>query len=261
MKPALALIGGEEFADGFEDVHAQLAEVAYSQRRSRNGHALQIAFLPTCAAHDGMETVQYWCEQAKQRLGALDAAVDPLPIVDAVSANDSKLARQIAEADWVYLGGGYPHVGLGILAGSLALEALTNACQRGALVSGASGGAMLICAKSWVITPEFDSSITEMFSQGSNPDEWQLPQPPFLDCLGWIPTTLCWPHLNQFFSMRWLEGGIVPPDTTVIGIDEQTAVVQQNGGTWKVLGAGRAVIIPPDRQIRTYYAGDQFSIA
>lgn len=40
MSYALALIGGEEFAEGFEDVHARLAEVAYTHRYSSNGYPL-----------------------------------------------------------------------------------------------------------------------------------------------------------------------------------------------------------------------------
>ena len=260
MTYPLALIGGEEFADGFEGVHANLAELANAQRRSHNSHPLRIVFLPTCAAQDGAETVQYWCDQARERLGVLEAEVSALPIVDAQSANDRKFANQIAEADWVYLGGGYPHVALSILSGSLALQALSSAHQRGALISGASGGAMLLCAQSWVITPELDQSITELFSQGGNPDEWEIPMPPFLECLGWVSSALFWPHLNQFFSMRWVERGMVPPTCTMIGVDEQTAVVRQNGDAWQVLGKGRAVIITPDRQVRTYMNGEQFSI-
>src|SRR5579864_3981716 len=49
----LALIGGEEFAPGFEDVHsALLSPLRAGQSRG--------VFLPTCAAHDGLEVVKYW---------------------------------------------------------------------------------------------------------------------------------------------------------------------------------------------------------
>ncbi len=260
MSYALALIGGEEFADGFEDVHARLAEVASTHRHSSNGLALKIAYLPTCAAHDGIETTEYWSSLARQRLGVLGADVSTPKVIDRESADDMENARQIADADWVYLGGGYPHVGLSILAGTRCLDALYQAQKRGALIAGASAGAMLLCGRSWVITPELDESISELITQEGNPDEWEPPIPPFLDCLGLLPGTLLWPHLNQFFSLKWVEKGMVPPGYTMIGVDEQTAVVRQHDSAWKVLGKGRAVIIGPDRNPAVYADGAQFSL-
>jgi len=258
MAVQLALIGGEEFADGFEDVHAQLAERAYRSRQSRNSHPLKIVFLPTCAAHDGPETVQYWSEQAQQRLGVLGARVSVLQIVGRASADNSDHAHQIAEADWVYIGGGYPHVGMQILSGTLALDALHQAHQRGALISGASAGAMLLGARSWVITPEMDRVVTALLDQGGNPEEVDIPLPPFLDCLAYIPGVLCWPHLNKFFSVHWVDQGMLPQGCTMLGVDEQTALLSEDALNWQVLGRGRAVVIDESRQLRAYSSGQQF---
>lgn len=260
MTSILALIGGEEFSDGFEEVHAQLAEIAYRNRQVKNSHALRIVFLPTCAAHDGPETVQYWCDQASQRLGALGCDVAALQIIDQESANNPDYAHQIANADWIYLGGGYPHTGVKILTNTRALAALHHARKHGALISGASGGAMLICARSWVITPEFDEVVSTFFNQGGNADEFEIPLPPSLDCLGIIPNTLCWPHLNQFFSMKWVERGMLPAGCTMIGIDEQTAVVRKSNGDYQVLGMGKAVIIDPERQVFEFHHGQHFTL-
>jgi len=254
----MALIGGEEFADGFEDVHAQLSELAFQHRHGQNGHALRVVFLPTCAAQDGPEVVQYWCDQSRQRLGVLGVEVAALPIVDREGADDPDNARLVAEADWVYLGGGYPHVGLSILTGTRTLDALFHAQWRGALISGASAGAMMLCDRSWVITPEMDQSVTELFTQGANPDEWEIPIPPILSCLGLVPGTLFWPHLNQFFSMKWVERGMLPPRTTMLGVDEQTAVVRQHNHTWQVLGNGRAMILNHGQPAQVYNNGSSF---
>jgi cyanophycinase-like exopeptidase len=260
MASLLALIGGEEFADGFEDVHAQLAEIAYQNRQSQNGSALRVAFLPTCAAHDGPEAVHYWSEQAEKRLGVLDARVVALQVIDQSSANDPENAHQIAEADWIYIGGGYPHIGMEILSGTQTLQALYYARKRGALISGASAGAMLLCARSWVISPELDRTITALLEQGGSADDLEIPLPPFIDCLGLVQGVLCWPHLNQFFSMRWVEGGMLPTGYTMLGVDEQTSIVSEDTINWQVLGRSRAVIIDPNHQTRTYTAGQQFNI-
>ncbi len=260
MNFPLALIGGEEFSDGFEEVHAQLAEIAHRNRQTKNSHALRIVFLPTCAAHDGPETVQYWCDLASQRLGAMGCDVAALQIIDQESANNPAYAHQIADADWIYFGGGYPHTAVKILSGTRALTALYQARKHDALISGASGGAMLMCARSWVITPEFDEVVTRFFSQGGNADDLEIPLPPLLDCLGFIPNTLCWPHLNRFFSMKWVERGMVPAGCTMIGIDEQTAVVSKSNGYYQALGMGKVVIMDPKLQIQEYHPGEQFAI-
>jgi len=115
-------------------------------------------------------------------------------------------------------------------------------------------------ARSWVITPELDRVVNVLLEQGGNSEDFEFPIPPFLDCLGYIPGVLCWPHLNQFFSMKWVELGMLYPGCTMIGIDEQTAVVSQNDDTWHVLGKGRAVIVDKDRQSSAYISGQQFSL-
>jgi cyanophycinase-like exopeptidase len=260
MKSPIALIGGEEFADGFEEVHVGLYEMARKQRDSharQNGHPVRVVFLPTCASDDGPETVTYWCDEAQRRLGALSAQVMPVLIVDRASANDPENARLIAEADWIYIGGGYPHVGMRILSGTRALQALKAAHQRGVLITGASAGAMVMGARSWVITPEFDATITELLSTGMGVSEWDMPLPPPLECLGMVPRSMCWPHANQLFSVRWLKNGLLPPGHFVIGIDEQTALVNAGTDGWEVLGRGKVTLVDSRYQVRELPAGSR----
>src|SRR6266508_4178218 len=136
MVNRLALIGGEEFSDDFEEIHAGLV--------ADLGGKPRVAFLPTPAANDGIETVEHWCSLAREKLSALGAMVDTPRVVDRESANDSRYAQQIAEADWVYLGGGYAHVALPILQDTKVMEAILSTRERGALISGASAGAMMM---------------------------------------------------------------------------------------------------------------------
>ncbi len=261
MKSPMALIGGEEFADGFEDVHAGLLELARSQRErftsrgNENGNPIRVVFLPTCATEDGPETVTYWCDEAQRRLGALGAQVFPARIVDRVSADDEENTRLIAEADLIYFGGGYPHVGMRILSGTRALQAIMTAHQRGTLIAGASAGAMMMGARSWVITPEFDANITELLSTGSGVSDWDMPLPPSLECLGMVPRSMCWPHANLLFSVRWLKNGLLPPGHFVIGIDEQTALVNAGTDGWEVQGRGKVTLVDSRYQVRELPAG------
>jgi cyanophycinase len=210
----LALIGGEEFAPGFEEVHQRLLSLI-GGGRSRG------VFLPTCAAHDGAETVDYWCGLAQQQLGPYAAEVQTPRVIDRASANHESFAGQLAAADWIYLGGGWPHIGMEILAGSRVLEELNRAAERGALILGASAGAMMMCARSIVISPA-------LFS-GSEP------QP--LECLGYVPHSICFPHFNKSYAQRWRNDVSWTQGYTRIGIDEQTALVHLDG-SWQVIGRG-----------------------
>jgi cyanophycinase-like exopeptidase len=232
----LVLIGGEEFADGFEDVHAViLSQVAGGRSRG--------VFLPTCATHDGIETVKCWCRKAKERLSPVSASVETPVVVDSRSANDPANVALPASADWIYLGGGYPQVGMSILAGTRVMEALRQAAARGVLIIGASAGAMMMCARSVVITPGL--------IDGTN-----APEP--LDCLGFVPDSLCAPHFNAPWAKRWLDDGLRPKDLTLIGIDEQTALVHTRE-FWEAPGHGRVGILEKDKTLALYSAGQQVS--
>lgn len=254
MTGDLVLIGGEEFADGFEEIHAHLATLLRGQRGLRDSDPLKVVFLPTCAADDGPDVVDYWCNLATQRLEAAGCSVLAPHLVDHTLAQDSNLAAAIAAADWIYLGGGYPHVGMRVLSGTLALRAIQAALQSGAMVAGASAGAMMLCAHSWVNTPEFSATIHQIMAAGSVSFDGEIPLPPPLDCLGWLPRSMCWPHTNRLFAMKWVGDGLLPKGHLLIGIDEQTALIVRGSGGL-VLGRGRVFLVNDSLQMRTFTDG------
>lgn len=228
----LVLIGGEEFAPGFEDVHSTLLSPL------RDGQSRGV-FLPTCASHDGLEVVKYWANLAREKLSPVCASVEAPLVIDTESANRTDYANAVAAADWIYIGGGYPHIGLQILTGTRVMDELLRAAARGALILGASAGAMMMCAQSIVISPEF------LGGQGK-------PQP--LVCLGFVPNSVCAPHFNRSFSQRWIEDHILPDGFTLIGIDEQTALASVDG-TWRVYGHGSVSLFRKGGQLVQYAAG------
>jgi cyanophycinase len=251
----LALIGGEEFSDGFEDVHARLLDDVLRFKAQTNGRdpRASIVFLPTCAAEDGPETVRQWCERARQRLSRPGAQVAALPIADRADAYDPAYLRSLLAADWIYLGGGHPHVGMRILVNTPALDAILERYSRGALLAGASAGAMMLCARSWVITSELDASLDRLLRSRGADSGADVPTPDFVDCLGLIPRALCWPHLNVFPSAPRLQAALLPPDLWMIGIDEQTAL-SNTRGAWETLGRGSVTLLSPNYQTWRYPA-------
>ncbi len=218
-----------------------------------------MVYLPTCAADDGAETVEQWCTTARDKFSALGAAVETPRVVDRESANDQRYAQQVAEADWVYLGGGYAHVALPILQGTKVMEALLSARERGALISGASAGAMMMGTQAIVITPELLEDVGKYWESGA-PPEWDPPAPPLIPALAWLPKTIVAPHFDRpWFSRQWLKRDFLPAGFTLLGIDERTTLAQDTNGKWEVSGFGSVTLFEQGREITRFTAGDVFA--
>ncbi len=251
MVNRLALIGGEEFSDDFEDMHAGLLTALGGKPR--------VVFLPTPAANDGIETVEHWCSLAREKLSALGARVDTPRVIDRESADDPRHAQQVAEADWVYLGGGYAHVALPILRGTKVMDMLLTALERGTLISGASAGAMMMGEQAIVITPELLEDVGKYWESGA-PPEWDPPMPPLIPALNWLPQTIVAPHFDRpWFSRKWLERDFIPEGFTLIGIDERTTLAQNLNGKWEVFGRGSISFYQAEHEIARYATGDTFA--
>jgi cyanophycinase-like exopeptidase len=257
MKTSIALIGGETFTPDFEAVHRKLIELARSSRVDPDDRPVQAVYLVTCASHDGIERTDYLRERAQQKLGAMGVKVSTPPVIDHSSANDPEYARMISEADWIYFSGGHPHVGMQILQESLVLDAIMTASKRGVLISGSSAGAMILCSHSIVITPEMGAAAEQMIRAGQGHTDWQIPRPPILQCLGFVPASMCWPHMNRLFSVNWSRQ-LLPDGHRIIGIDEQTAAVRDFSGRWQVWGKGK-VLVAAQSWLREYGPGMEIS--
>ena len=253
MNTSIALIGGETFTPDFESTHRQLIELARSSRVDPTDRPVQAVYLVTCASHDGVERTDYLRERAQKNLGALGVKVSTPPVIDHASANDPQYARMISEADWIYFSGGHPDVGMQILQDSLVLDAIMTASKRGMLISGSSAGAMILCSHSIVITPEMRTAADRMNKAGQGQGEWQIAHPPVIECLGLVPTSMCWPHMNRLFSVNWSRQ-LLQDGHRIIGIDEQTAAVRDVCGRWQVWGKGK-VLVAAHSWLREYGPG------
>jgi cyanophycinase-like exopeptidase len=257
MNTTIALIGGETFTPAFEATHRQLIDLARSSRATPGDRPVHAVYLVTCASHDGIERTDYLRDRAQQKLGAMGVKVSTPPVIDHSSANDLRYARMISEADWIYFSGGHPHIGMQILQESLVLEAILAASQRNVLISGSSAGAMILCSHSIVITPEMGAAADRMIKTGQGHADWQISRPPIIECLGLVPASMCWPHMNRLFSLNWSRQ-LLPDGHRMIGIDEQTAAVRDISGRWQVWGKGKVVVAKHNWQ-REYVSGMEIS--
>ena len=218
----LALHGGGEFRPGDEPfLRAVLAAAGESSASVSSGDdpvATRVALIPTAAARgEPGRAAAAGCD-ALRRIAVemgLAMTIDVTLVLDVPSAADPSIAKTLAEADLIYFPGGDPDIIPALLPASLAGRAVDEARRRGALVAGASAGAMAMA--DWTWTP--DGVVRG---------------------LGWLPSIVVLPHFEGVPARGWrphLASTLVGSDVGELGLDEATGMIQSGDG-WLVAGAG-----------------------
>ena len=231
----IALVGSGEFLPAMSEVDAGLL-ATIGQSRPR------VAILPTASWPDGEEVFRRWAAMGVDHFTALGAEVEPVLVRDRFDADDPAHVQAIGEADLVYLSGGKPgHLSAAIV-GSPVGDALVAAHRRGAILAGCSAGAMTLADR------HFDFRRRRMFW----PIRWQRG-------LDLVPGATVIPHYDAFpepvSAMLVLQA---PRGVTVLGVDEDTALVGRDG-SWQVQGRGR-VTVWRGRHRQRFRAGEVFRL-
>ena len=237
MSGPILLHGGGEFLPGDEAALGTMLQLAAPRAA---GRAIRVALVPTAAGRGRPDLAAANGIAAFRRVAAdlgLDVAASAVPIVDAVSAGDPSLAAVLREADVIYLPGGDPDLIPSLFPGTGAQAALVAASEDGAVIAGASAGAMALGAWTW--TPD-----------GGLPG------------LGLVPGLTVVPHASAEtwadVTRRW--GAHLPDGLAVLGLGERTAVVVEAGRPWRVVGEGEARwLAVGGQEPRVVVAGDAFT--
>lgn len=214
----LALVGSGEYLPVMADVERMLID----------GRAARYVQLPTAAAPEGEQSLRRWLDLGAAQAARLDVAQVPVLVRDRDEADSPELAALVEGAGLIYLSGGNPSFLAKTLRGTLVWQAILAAWQSGSALAGCSAGAIALTG--WV------PSIRDL---GREPDPGLgvLPHlrvlPHFDKMLGWAPDLLTRAVLRP------------PAGVTVLGIDEDTAVVDLTGvgQTWQVHGRQQAWIL------------------
>ncbi len=223
----LLLEGGAEFGGRMRDPDRKAMELA-------GGSEAPIRIIPTAAAPDnnhqraGNNGIRWF-----QSLGAKD--VISLPLVDKVSANEDGIVKSLREAKLIYMLGGFTGYLGETLKESAAWEAVLEAYQAGAVVAGSSAGAMVMC---------------EFYY---DPRQAQV-----VEGLNLVKNSIVMPHYNTF-GKSWASRLLEISRVTLIGIDEQTGMIDDSVQAWNVYGAGN-VTLYRNHQVETYPSGKSFSV-
>lgn len=205
----LALVGSGEYLPSMEKVDRELA--------SRLPEPPRVVCLPTAAGTEGIERIRYWSHLGVEHFTRLGFSVKALPIVDRPSANEPALAKEISQANFVYLSGGRPDYLYNTLKDSLSWEAIRAVLAKGGLLAGCSAGAMILGDK-------------------------------FFGFPGWktgfnfLPGVTVIPHFDEIpeFMLKPVRR-LISNRLTVVGIEANTALVVENGH-YTVLGSGGVTV-------------------
>ena len=228
------LPGDERFIDALLEsavlVAAARAELIAAGHRADGTAAVasephvHVVILPTAAARGRADRAGATGAAAFERRAAatgVTARVEVALVVDGDSAGNPAFAALLAGADLIHLSGGDPDIVPGLLDGSAAGQALRAAWARGAVIGGASAGAMILAEWSW--TP-----------QGGIPG------------LGFVHGLAVVPHYDEIRRLAWQArlDIVAPPGLGYLGLDERTGVISGDGG-WQVAGEGAAYWFAP----------------
>ncbi len=185
---------------------------------------IRVVIVPTAAGRGQPDRAAATGRAAFERRAASTARpanVAVARVIDAASAADPDEAALLARADLIHLPGGDPDLVAGILAGTPALAAIEAAWHAGAVVAGASAGAMALAEWTWTPTGG---------SRG----------------LGLVRGLAVVPHYDDVRRTEWQAtlDRLAPGGIGYLGLDERTGVLAEpsgpSGHRWRVIGPGSA---------------------
>ena len=188
---------------------------------------IRVVVVPTASARGRPGATVAHGRDALQRVATqagVAAEIDAALIFDRAGASDAGLAAKLADADLIHLPGGEPDLIPAVLGGTSASAAILEARIRGAVVAGASAGAMGMALRTWT------------------PRGW-------VDGLGLVRGLVVVPHFAGFDRRGWeaTVESLRSRGIGYLGLDERTGVLSQpgaHGAPWRVVGEGQAHWFP-----------------
>jgi cyanophycinase-like exopeptidase len=198
-----ALLGSGEFEPWSASVDRWLLE-----RATGDGRVLVI---PTASAAEGDSVFEMWATKGLSHYEGIGISAEVVPLHTRADADRSELADMLAGASVAYFSGGNPAYLAAVLRDSVFWRALTAERARGMAYAGCSAG--VACLGD--LAPD---SASGTFDQ----DTWK-------PGLGVFPGIWFGPHWDALDS--FVPGIVdfivssVPPGETLLGIDEETALL------------------------------------
>jgi cyanophycinase len=205
-KPAgtVALVGGDEWTEPCAAFDRRLLELAGTD---------EVVVLPTAAAFEHPERA---VEKAKAYFEELGGRVAGLEVTNRREAETEANVSAIRVARFIYFADGSPLHLRSVLKGSAFYEAVVYAYSRGAVVAASGAGATVLADP--MVDPRGGA-----YTVG----------------LGVVRDLAVFPyHGTAAGHLRERSIDLLPRTATLVGLDEQTALIREPDATWRVAGAG-----------------------
>ena len=222
---SLALVGSGEYLPQMREFEQSLI----NDGLANNKKPIYIQ-IPTAAARESENRINYWRSLGEVAAKSLGVTQSFLPIFTRDNANNPELLKDIDDAALIYLSGGDPHYLAETLRDTLLWDLILKNWQSGGSLAGCSAGAMAFSG----YVPHFRLSRAQP-TQG----------------FGLLKEVRVIPHFDKFF--KWIPDSAakhlldLPGDSTLIGIDEDTAVVKRANQDWQVWGKGKLHLLKGQR--------------
>jgi cyanophycinase len=213
----LALVGSGEYSPQMQEFETGLLHSA-SMRGKRN----LFIQIPTASSHEGEDRRDYWRRRGEEQSKRIQCEGHYLPIHEREDAFNPDYVDAIKGAGLIYFSGGDPHRITEVFKGSPLWSAIVQEWESGSSLAGCSAGAMAFGGTIMGIRKSSHSEGLNLL-----PDIEVIPH--YDKMLGWLPDRVA------TFIAR------IGADTTLVGIDENTALVKD--GSWKVTGAGKVHLL------------------
>ena len=214
---AIALVGSGEYSVQMQELETELLHRAIS--RGKRNTFVQI---PTASSHEGDASREKWKRLGQEQSDRIGSECVYLPIHGREDAFDPAHVNAVADAGLIYFSGGDPHRVAEIFNGSPLWDAIVAEWQSGTSLAGCSAGAMA-----------FGGTIMGLRKAHHSPGLGLLPGieviPHYDKMLGWLPDRVA----------SFIARGVT--DTTLVGIDENTALVLTDA--WRKFGIGNVHVL------------------
>lgn len=211
--PAIALYGSGEFLPWAERVDRWCVENATAATD-------RVLVAPLASAPEGEDVFAHWARMGIEHYERMGLAPEVLEVRTREDAQDAAIARSIEGARLIFFSGGNPGHVAKTLQDTVVWQAILDALEHGASFGGCSAGAAAIGP----LAPDVAGDEIEAWVPG----------------LALLPRAYVMPHFDQLDNygegLRDLVIGMCPPGATLVGIDEETALMG-NGADWSVAGA------------------------
>ncbi len=222
MPGEIALVGGDEFRIGCEEMDREIMRVSGKSPSSVLVIPTAAVTGPAKAANDGTT-----------HFASLGGETSRLMLLEKEHAEDPAFFASVTKADVVYFTGGSPEYLFEILKDSQFFRALLAAFHKGTVLAGSSAGAMVM------------GSVM----RGPRSGAW-------VEALSVVPGVAVLPHHERREQSEVSKDlhETAPEGLVYLGIDARTACLG-SPGSWRVVGLGK-VTVYQGKEWQIFCAGD-----